>query len=77
MTDAILDRIEDRKAIFQKQGRSELFKRLNKGIQNTIKIRKKKYEENMIKKLEQTGKNNQWYDIYSYKYLASEDLPDC
>ena len=74
MADAILKEIEGRKGLFQEEGRSELFKRLNKGIQETIKIRKKKYEENMIMKLEQTGKTNQWFDIY--KYLASEDLPD-
>ena len=74
MTDAILARIDDRKRVFQKQGRSELFNRLNKGIQKTIKVRKKKYEEQITKKLEETGKNNQWYNIY--KYLASDEMPE-
>ena len=74
MTDSILERIEDRKKIFRREGRSELFNRLNKGIQKTIRVRKKKCEENMLAKLEQTGKTNQWYSIY--KFLSSEEMPD-
>ena len=63
ISDSILDRIEDRKKIFRKEGMSPLFNRLNKGIQRSIKIRKKKCEENMLAKLEATGKTNQWYSI--------------
>ena len=74
MSDSILERIEDRKKVFRREGRSDLFNRLNKGIQKLIKIRKKKCEENMLSKLEETGKTNQWYSIY--KFLASEEMPD-
>ena len=59
MTDSILERIDDRKKVFRKEGRSDLFNRLNKGIQKTIRIRKKKHEQDMLDKLEQTGRTNQ------------------
>ena len=51
-----------------------MFNRLNKGIQKSIKIRKKKCEENMLAKLEATGRTNQMYNIY--KFLASDEMPD-
>ena len=74
ISDALRARIKRRKAVFGEEGRSELFKLSDKGIKKTIKFRKKKYEENMTAKLEQTGKTNQWYNIY--KFLASDDKPD-
>ena len=74
MTDSILERIDDRQKVSRREGRLPLFNRLNKGIQKSIKIRKKKCEENMMSKLENTGKSNQWYSIY--KFLASEEMPE-
>ena len=39
-----------RKAVFWQEGRSETWKRLDKGIKRTIAFRKKQYEEKMTKK---------------------------
>ena len=76
ITDEIRARIRRRKAVFRQEGRSELFKLLDKGIKKTIAFRKKKYEyeEKMTEKLEQAGRNNQWYNIY--KFLASDEKPE-
>ena len=62
-----------RKAIFWNEGRSELWKRVDRGIKQTIAFRKRKYEERITKKLQETGRSNQWYSIY--KFLASDDMP--
>ena len=60
-----------RKAIFWNEGRSELWKRVDKGIKQAITFRRRKYEENMTARLER--KTNQWHSIY--KFLASDDMP--
>lgn len=62
-----------RKAVFWLEGRSELWKRLDKAIKKTITFRKKQYKEKMTTKLEQCGNKNQWYSIY--KFLASDEMP--
>ena len=74
ISDALRDRIRRRTAVFWLEGRSELWKRLDRGIKKTINYRKNKYEERMALKLEQSGRTGQWYSIY--KYIASDDMPD-
>ena len=74
ISDALRARMKRRKAIFWNEGRSELWKKVDRGIKLTIAYRKRKYEENMTARLESSGKTNQWYSIY--KFLASDDMPD-
>ena len=73
ISDALRHRMKIRLAVFRNEGRSELWKRLDKGIKETIKFRKRKYEEDMSAKLASTGKSNQWYNIY--RNLISDDMP--
>ena len=69
ISDALRNRIKGRKAVFWREGRSELWKRLDKGIKKTIAYRKRMYEEKMLLKLEQTGRSNQWYTIYKLSLI--------
>ena len=62
-----------RKAVFWKVGRSDTWKRLDKGIKKTIAYIKKQYEEKMSKRLESCGKSGQWHSIY--RFLDSDDMP--
>ena len=73
ISDALRWRMKRRLAIFRNEGRSELWKRIDKGIKNTIKFRKKMYEENMSKRLSDAGRSGQWYSIY--RFLTSDDMP--
>ena len=73
ISDALRRRMKRRKAVFWQEGRSETWKRLDKGIKKTIAFRKKQYEEKMTKKLESCGKSGQWYSIY--RFLDSDDMP--
>ena len=66
-------RFKRRKAVFWLEGRSELWKRLYKAIKKMIAFRKKQYEQNMAKKLEESGRTGQWYSIY--KHIVSDDTP--
>lgn len=74
ISDAIRVRIKRRKAVFRIQGRSDVWKRLNKGIQKTIAFRKRIYEKKITEKLENAGKTGQWFSIY--KYLSSDEMPE-
>ena len=74
ISDALHCRIKRRKAVFRLQGRSEVWKRLDKGIRQTITFRKRMYETKMSEKLEQAGKTGQWFSIY--KYIASDEMPE-
>ena len=73
ISDALRVRFRIRLAVFRDEGRSEHWKRLDKGIKATIAFRKRQDEENMAKKLENSGRTGQWYSIY--KYIASDDMP--
>ena len=73
ISDAIRTRIKHRRAIFRLEGRSELWKRIDKGIQQTIAFRKRAYEDKMCSRLEQSGRSSKWYSIY--KNLLSDDMP--
>ena len=74
ISDAVRCRIRRRKAVFRLQGRSEVWKRLDKEIKRMIAFRKRIYEKKMADKLEAAGKTGQWYSIY--KYLSSDEMPD-
>ena len=74
ISDAIRVGIRRRKAVFRLQGRSDVWKRLDKGIKKTIAFRKRLYEKKMTEKLESAGKMGQWFSIY--KYLSSDEMPD-
>ena len=74
ISDGVRARIKKRKAIFWNEGRSETWKRIDKAIKRTIAFRKKMYEEKMTRKLEESGKNGQWYSVY--KFMSSDEMPN-
>ena len=74
ISDGVRFRIKRRTAVFNEEGRSDTWKRLDKATKAAIAFRKKIYEEKMSKKLEESGRTGQWYSIY--KYLSSDEIPN-
>ena len=50
-----------------------VWKRLDKGIKKTLDLRRRKYNEDQKKRLEEIGKTSQWYNIA--KFLNMEETP--
>ena len=65
--------MKQKKAVFWLEGRSETWKRLDRGIKKTMAYRQRQYEEKMTKRLEDCGKTGQWYSIY--QFFTLEDMP--
>ena len=63
MTDGLRTKMKQWKAVFRMEGRSEKWKRLDKSISKTIYFRKATYNKTQKKRLEETGRTGQWYNI--------------
>ena len=73
ISDGVRAQIKRRKGVFRAQGRSELWKRLDKSIKKTINYRKAQYNSSQKTRLETIRKSGQWYNIA--KFLISEETP--